>query len=158
MPEEENRLATTLHSVHRDARAIFAHALEACRIERAFHERIRLEGTTMVIEHAPDIQKRLPAIRIDLRRYRKVLIVALGKAAAWQPQRRTPASSPFRSWTFPGSKPTPSLPAQPWLTPPRWMTAASCSIGIDCWKSFRRRYGVSSVAPTCPKPPAIRAR
>jgi glycerate 2-kinase len=76
----------TLHSLHQDARAIFAHALDACRIERVFHERIRLDGTTLVIEHSPDIRRRLPANRIDLGRYRpgryrNVLIIALGKAA-----------------------------------------------------------------------------
>jgi hydroxypyruvate reductase len=71
----------TLHSFHQDARAIFAHALEACRIERVFHERIRFEGTTLAIEHSPDVQP-TRAIRIDLGGYRRILIIALGKAAA----------------------------------------------------------------------------
>lgn len=69
------------HLLHQDARAIFAHALDACRIDTVFRERVRCEGTTLVIEHSPDIRERLPGIRIDLGRYRKVLIVALGKAA-----------------------------------------------------------------------------
>jgi hydroxypyruvate reductase len=80
MADDAQTLAT-LHSLHQDARAIFAHALYACRIERVFHERIRLDGTTLVIEHSPDIQP-MPAIRIDLSSYSKVLVIALGKAAA----------------------------------------------------------------------------
>lgn len=78
----------TLHSFHQDARAIFAHALEACRIERVFHERIRFEGTTLAIEHSPDVQP-TRAIRIDLGGYRRILIVALGKAAVPMTQSMT---------------------------------------------------------------------
>jgi glycerate 2-kinase len=70
-----------LHSLHQDARAIFAHALDACRLERVFPERVRLENTTLVIEHPPLTERPIPDIRIDLARYRKVLIIALGKAA-----------------------------------------------------------------------------
>jgi glycerate 2-kinase len=79
MPDEAQNPAV-LHSLHQDARAIFAYALDACRIERVFHERIRFEGATLVIEHSPGIQP-MPAIRIDLGSYRKLLIIALGKAA-----------------------------------------------------------------------------
>jgi glycerate 2-kinase len=70
-----------LHSLHEDARAIFTHALEACRIERAFGKRIRCEGTTLVIEHPSLNQPPTPATRIDLGTYRKTLVIALGKAA-----------------------------------------------------------------------------
>lgn len=78
MPDEEEPLAH-LHSLHEDAHAIFTHALDACRIERVFAERIRCEGTTLVIEHPLGFSS--PASRIDLGGYRKILIIALGKAA-----------------------------------------------------------------------------
>jgi hydroxypyruvate reductase len=80
MPNDEENFAHS-HSLHDDARAIFAHALEACRIERAFGERVRCEGATLVVEHSPLIQPPVPATRIDLSSYRKTLIIALGKAA-----------------------------------------------------------------------------
>jgi glycerate 2-kinase len=79
MADEAQNLAA-LHSFHQDARAIFAHALDACRMEHAFHERIRFEGATLVIEPSPDIEP-MRAIRIDLGSYRRLLIIALGKAA-----------------------------------------------------------------------------
>jgi hydroxypyruvate reductase len=78
MPDEEEQLAR-LHSLHEDARAIFTHALEACRIERIFAERIRCEGTTLILEHPLGFLS--PASRIDLGGYRRILIIALGKAA-----------------------------------------------------------------------------
>ena len=80
MPNAEGHPAS-LQSLHRDARAIFAHALDACRIERVFGERVRCEGATLVVEHSPLMQPPVPAIRIDLSSYRKTLIIALGKAA-----------------------------------------------------------------------------
>jgi hydroxypyruvate reductase len=80
MPNDEENVAHP-HSLHQDARAIFAHALEACRIERVFGERVRCEGATLVVPHSPFIQPTIPAIRIDLSNYRKTLIIALGKAA-----------------------------------------------------------------------------
>ncbi len=54
-----------LHPLHQDARAIFSHALDACRIERAFEQRVRLEDTTLIVEQPP-----LQPLRIDLRNYR----------------------------------------------------------------------------------------
>jgi hydroxypyruvate reductase len=78
MPEEEKQF-DCLHSLHENARAIFAHALDACRIERVFAERIRCEGTTLILEHPFGFLS--PASRIDLGGYRKILIIALGKAA-----------------------------------------------------------------------------
>jgi glycerate 2-kinase len=77
MAEQASR--ATLQSLHQDARAIFAHALDACRIECAFPQRVRFEGTTLVLEHPPMDQA--PASRIDLGGHRKILIIALGKAA-----------------------------------------------------------------------------
>jgi glycerate 2-kinase len=80
MPIGEDQPASQ-QSLHKDARAIFAHALEACRIDRVFGERVRCEGATLVVEHSPLIQPPIPAIRIDLSSYRRTLIIALGKAA-----------------------------------------------------------------------------
>ncbi|MDQ1452447.1 MAG: glycerate 2-kinase [Acidobacteriaceae bacterium] len=80
MPNDEDD-AAPLQSLHEDARAIFAHALDACGIQRVFGERVRCEGTTLVIEHSPLIPPPIPVTRIDLSGYRKILIIALGKAA-----------------------------------------------------------------------------
>jgi hydroxypyruvate reductase len=65
-----------LRPLHQDARAIFSHALDACRIERAFEQRIRVEDTTLIVE-----QPHLQPLRVDLRGYRRIQIIALGKAA-----------------------------------------------------------------------------
>ena len=70
-----------LTSLHEDARAIFTHALEACRIEPIFKQRVRCEGTTLVFDQSPMIERPIPARRIDLGRYRRILVIALGKAA-----------------------------------------------------------------------------
>jgi hydroxypyruvate reductase len=73
--------AATLHSLHQDARVIFAHALEACSIERAFHDRIHFEGTTLLVERPPEMVPGRTAVRFELGGYRKILVIALGKAA-----------------------------------------------------------------------------
>jgi hydroxypyruvate reductase len=78
---DEAESPSTLHSLHQDARAIFSHALDACRLERVFQERVRFDGTTLINEHSPDLQPTIPASRIDLSSYRKTLVIALGKAA-----------------------------------------------------------------------------
>jgi glycerate 2-kinase len=70
-----------LHSLHQQARAIFAHALDACRIERAFQNRVRFDGTTLLLEDSWEIDPAPPPTRIDLGGYREILIIALGKAA-----------------------------------------------------------------------------
>jgi len=85
--DAENNL--DLHSLHQDARAIFSHALDACRLERVFHERVRFEGATLVIEQPSHLEPPLPALRIDLGSYRKLLIIALGKAAVPMTQSMT---------------------------------------------------------------------
>lgn len=79
---DEAESLSTLHSLHQDARAIFFHALDACRLERVFQERVRFDGTMLIVEHSPDLQTPIPASRrIDLGSYRKILVIALGKAA-----------------------------------------------------------------------------
>jgi glycerate 2-kinase len=79
MAEEES--AAPLHSLHEHARAIFAHALDACRIENAFHDRIHFDGTTLLLQYPPEMGPDRPRPRIELGEYREILIVALGKAA-----------------------------------------------------------------------------
>lgn len=79
MGEEDSR--APLHSLHEQARAIFCHALDACRIERAFPNRVRLDATTLLVEQSPEIDAATPPARIELAGYRNILIIALGKAA-----------------------------------------------------------------------------
>ena len=69
---------TALDSLHAQATEIFAGALEACNIEAAFDRRIRFEGNTL--------HRLLPdgsgPDTIDLAAYKRVFVVAIGKAAA----------------------------------------------------------------------------
>jgi glycerate 2-kinase len=68
---------TALDSLHAEATEIFTGALEECNIESAFDRRIRFEGSTM--------HRLLPdgsgPESINLLAYRRVFIIALGKAA-----------------------------------------------------------------------------
>lgn len=73
-PEVTDQLA----AFHRDARELFTHALDACRIERVLPQRIRLEATTLVIERSTTSE---PSIRIPLDACDQILIIAIGKAA-----------------------------------------------------------------------------
>jgi glycerate 2-kinase len=77
----DDEYATRLAALHQDARTIFTHALDACRIERVFAERIRIENSALVVDHPPQENPSLRSLRIDLGGYRKILIIALGKAA-----------------------------------------------------------------------------
>jgi glycerate 2-kinase len=79
MAEEHSH--ASLHSLHDDVRAIFAHALQVCRIERAFHDRVRFDGTTLLLERPPEMGPDRTPTRFELGSYRKLLIIALGKAA-----------------------------------------------------------------------------
>src|SRR5260370_9519128 len=67
----------TLESLHSTATSIFTGALAACNIETAFDRRIHVEG---------DVLHRLMADgsgpeHIDLNAYKRVFVIALGKAA-----------------------------------------------------------------------------
>lgn len=66
-----------LEALHRSATELFKGALEACSIEPAFDRRIRFEGDTM--------QRLMPegggADSISLKAYRRVFVIAIGKAA-----------------------------------------------------------------------------
>jgi glycerate 2-kinase len=66
-----------LETLHTTATEIFTGALEACNIESAFDRRIRFEGHTMH-RLLPDGSG--PAT-IDLNCYKRVFVIALGKAA-----------------------------------------------------------------------------
>ncbi|HEX6772849.1 MAG TPA: DUF4147 domain-containing protein [Acidobacteriaceae bacterium] len=70
-----------LRSLRKDAGAIFAHTLEACGVDRAFRERLRVEDSTIVVEHPFSPERSRPPLQIDLRPFRKILIVSFGKAA-----------------------------------------------------------------------------
>jgi glycerate 2-kinase len=69
---------TALDSLHAEAAEIFTGALEACNIESAFDRRLRFEGKT-VRRLIPDGSG--PEI-INLSDYKRVFVIALGKAAA----------------------------------------------------------------------------
>lgn len=68
---------STLDQLHADASAIFAHALEACDIPAAFDRHLRFEGKTLIHQSSPHLKP----VTIPLDRYKKILIIAFGKAA-----------------------------------------------------------------------------
>jgi len=67
----------TLESLHANATHIFTGALEACSIESAFDRRVRFDGHTMN-RLMPDGSG---PERIDLNCYKRIFVIALGKAA-----------------------------------------------------------------------------
>jgi hydroxypyruvate reductase len=67
-----------LDTLHSSASRIFSEALEACSIGSAFDRRIRFEGTKM-IRLLPDGSG---PETIDLAHFKKIQVIALGKAAA----------------------------------------------------------------------------
>jgi glycerate 2-kinase len=69
---------TALDSLHAEAAEIFTGALEACNIESAFDRRLRFEGKT-VRRLIPDGSG---PETINLSDYKRVFVIALGKAAA----------------------------------------------------------------------------
>lgn len=66
-----------LDSLHQTATDVFLQALDACSIESAFDRRIRFEGTQLHRQIDGDSG---PA-NIDLKNYRNIYIIAIGKAA-----------------------------------------------------------------------------
>jgi glycerate 2-kinase len=68
----------TLESLHSTATGIFSGALAACNIETAFDRRIRVEGNVL---HRLMADGSGPE-KIDLNAYKRVFVIALGKAAA----------------------------------------------------------------------------
>ncbi len=77
-PASEITLERALDALHGTATEIFTGALEACNIASAFDRRIRFEGATM--------HRLLPdgsgPSEIDLAAYKRIFVIALGKAAA----------------------------------------------------------------------------
>ena len=69
--------AANLDQLHADATAIFTHALAACEIPAAFDRHLRFEGKTLIRQRSPDGE----SIAIPLDKYKKILIIAFGKAA-----------------------------------------------------------------------------
>jgi glycerate 2-kinase len=69
---------TALDSLHAEAAEIFTGALDACNIESAFDRRLRFEGNV--------VQRLIPdgsgPDSIHLAHYKKIFVIALGKAAA----------------------------------------------------------------------------
>ncbi|MGC2160843.1 MAG: DUF4147 domain-containing protein [Silvibacterium sp.] len=66
-----------LDQLHADATAIFTHALAACEISAAFDRHLRFEGKTLILQRSPQAEP----VSILLDKYKKVLVIALGKAA-----------------------------------------------------------------------------
>ncbi len=67
-----------LDSLHAEATEIFTGALEACNVESAFDRRLRFEGNTLrrLIPDGSGPES------INLSKYKKVFVIAIGKAAA----------------------------------------------------------------------------
>ncbi len=70
-------LSFQLEKLHRDADEIFRRSLDACSIEAAFDRHLRFEGNTLVRTISP----LLPPSRIDLKKFKQILVIAIGKAA-----------------------------------------------------------------------------
>jgi glycerate 2-kinase len=68
---------TTLEQLHADATAIFDHALKASDISAALGRHIQFEGKTLVRHPSP----LLKPISIPLDPYKRIIVIALGKAA-----------------------------------------------------------------------------
>lgn len=86
---------TDLNQLHADASAIFTHALNACDIPAAFDHHLRFEGKTLIRQPSP----RLEPITVPLDKYKKILVIAFGKAALTMTRAlldRLPAKTAFR--------------------------------------------------------------
>jgi glycerate 2-kinase len=70
-------VSTPIDKLHRDAEEIFRGALDACSIEAAFDRHLRFEGGTLVRVISP----LLPPSRIELKKFKHILVIAIGKAA-----------------------------------------------------------------------------
>src|SRR5580704_9009684 len=68
---------STLEQLHVDATSIFEQALKACDIPGAFDRHLHFEGRT-VLRYSSPLLKPVP---ISLDKYKRVMVIALGKAA-----------------------------------------------------------------------------
>jgi glycerate 2-kinase len=80
-PPEPARYIHQLEELHADARDIFHSAMAACSVPDAFDQHLHFEGTELVLHPFPNVQRLLPPTRIDLSQYKRILVIALGKAA-----------------------------------------------------------------------------
>lgn len=112
-----------LDSLHADAQSIFEHALSECSIEAAFDRHLCFEGDTLVL---PPQTPGDNAVKIDLAKFKRIFVVAIGKASlpmldtllTRMPRRRGlrgvccgPAIPAKRNWRiryFAGGHPLPS--------------------------------------------------
>ena len=86
---------SNLDQLHADASAIFTHALKACDIPAAFDRHLRFEGKTLIRQSSP----LLKPTTIPLDKYKKILVIAFGKAALTMTSAlldRLPPKIPFR--------------------------------------------------------------
>jgi glycerate 2-kinase len=68
---------STLDNLHTAAEDIFRHALQACDIGKSFDRHLHFEGTTLVRHPSAALK---PST-VELKDYKKVFVIALGKAA-----------------------------------------------------------------------------
>lgn len=68
---------TPLEGLHHAAQEIFFHALDTCDIGKAFDRHLHFEETTLIRHPSAAVQP----VSIPLDRYKKIFVVALGKAA-----------------------------------------------------------------------------
>ncbi|HVJ07502.1 MAG TPA: DUF4147 domain-containing protein [Acidisarcina sp.] len=71
------QICTPLEGLHEAAQAIFLHALEECSIEAAFDRHLHFEGDVLIRHVSP----LLPPSRIELNKFKSILVIAIGKAA-----------------------------------------------------------------------------
>jgi hydroxypyruvate reductase len=96
----------SLDQLHTDASAIFTHALKACDIPAAFDRHLRFDGKTLVRQSSPHLKP----TTIPLDRYKKILVMAFGKAALTMTDallERLPPKTSFR-----GICSAPEIPAK----------------------------------------------
>jgi len=67
----------SLDELHTISQEIFERALQACDIPQAFDRHLHFEGRTLVRHPSP----RLPSITVPFESYKKVFVIAFGKAA-----------------------------------------------------------------------------
>ncbi len=66
-----------IEDLHRDAQDIFRKAMDDCSIAAAFDRHLRFEGNTLIRNISP----LLPPSRIELNKFKSIVVIAIGKAA-----------------------------------------------------------------------------
>src|ERR1700744_622201 len=70
-------MLSALEQLHTDAASIFDQALKASDISAAMGRHIRFEGKTLIRQSSP----LLKPVTVPLDRYKRVIVISLGKAA-----------------------------------------------------------------------------